>query len=78
MAGRSTIIFFRVFFLFDVALHFIKLKKRDFMPSGFSWLDYSEAERRKALEVVFDDPEKDTRDEFVDRLRRLTQHRRPG
>ena len=34
------------------------------MPSSFSWLDYSEAERRKALEIADSFKSRDTRDEL--------------
>src|SRR3954452_19075813 len=34
------------------------------MPSTFTWLDYSEAERRKMLDVIALFREKDTRDEL--------------
>ena len=34
------------------------------MPSVFSWLDYSEHDRRKAFEVIDLFRERDTRDEL--------------
>lgn len=34
------------------------------MPSSFTWLDFSEGERRQALEVVDQFRDEDTRDEL--------------